>query len=128
MLCEISFGDGSKAEYEDLASTTWNVTEYTNLSPVEWNSIEALIEKHNKPFTLTPIDSNYHTDYYFPTDNGEWLGMYFSHQYTNNTSVPIFIWVKETDYNKQISAKKLLRLFQSIFDSLPKDLDPIYAV
>jgi len=114
MLYEISFPDGSKVEYIDLVS-------------VRWSELGTLISKHKKPFKTTPIEGGQRTKYCFSTSEGEWIGMYFTPHYANNTSIPVFCVIKGISSN-QVRLEKALQLFQSTFGNLPEDLDPSYVV
>jgi len=113
VLYEISFPDGSKVEYKNLASTLWA-------------GLGVLVDKYNEPFKLTPVDSNHFTKYCFPANAGEWIEMHFTRHSTNNTSVPIFCWIKYAMGHKD--RIESLQLFQSYFGDLPADLDPSYAL
>jgi len=112
MLYEISFVDGSEAEYENLASA-------------DWSKIRALIRKHGKPFKLTPADNQYLTEYCFPVVEDAWIKMYFFSNTKN--MIPSFLWVNELNTRRPIEIKELLKLFVRYF-SLPEDLDPSYAL
>ena len=110
MLYEVTFPDGNKAEYADLA-------------PVKWEGLVDLIKKYNKPFKITPVDDIYPTKYCYPTVEEEWIGMYFSDYHTNGT-VPIFCVVKNR-LGKH-TRKDILERFTHYF-SLPENLDPAYV-
>jgi len=104
MLYEISFVDGSEAEYINLDSSSWV-------------SFMDLIDKYNKPFKLTPADNQYPTKYCFPATKTGWVTGYFTHHN------PVFYPIKGIS-SRQLKQSTTLLLFQSYFGNLLKDLDP----
>ena len=104
MLYEISFVDGSEAEY-------------INLDTDGLGCLMELVDKYNKPFKLTPADNQYLTEYCFPVTETGWVTGYFTHHN------PVFCRIKGIS-SGQLDQITTLRLLQSYFGDLLKDLDP----